>query len=274
VTLPPFSYFGGKTTLAPAIADLLPDHDHYVEPFAGSLGVLLAKRPSGMETVNDLDGDLMTFWRVLRDRPEELARVAMLTPHARAELELARNLDVPDEVERARRVWVCLTQSRAMTLKATGWKYDQQFGINPNRINRPAYLDAFVRRMEGAARRLKRVSLECRDALEVVAEYGRHERVCIYADPPYLGSTRHANGRYRHEIQDDDGHLALADALNACRATVILSGYAAPLYEEAFAGWHCTRLKAPPKLSGAAGDVEVLWSNRPLGEPTLFDALA
>jgi DNA adenine methylase len=273
-TLPPFSYFGGKTTLAPAIAALLPKHDHYVEPFAGSLAVLLAKRPTGWETVNDLDGDLMTFWRVLRDRPDELARVAALTPHARAEVELARDLDVPDDLERARRVWVCLTQSRAMTMKATGWKYDQQFGINPNRISRPAHLDAFARRMEPAARRLKRVSLECRDALDVIADYGQHERVCIYADPPYLGSTRHANGRYRHELQDDDGHASLAAALNACKATVILSGYAAPLYEELFDGWHCTRLKAPTTLSGDTDRIEVLWSNRQLGEPTLFEELA
>ena len=82
---PPFAYYGGKTTLAPAIAELLPPHEHYVEPFAGSLAVLLAKRPSRAETVNDLDGDLVTFWRVLRDRPEDFERVCALTPHSRAE---------------------------------------------------------------------------------------------------------------------------------------------------------------------------------------------
>jgi DNA adenine methylase len=92
---PPFAYYGGKTTLATTIADLLPAHDHYVEPFAGSLAVLLAKPATKWETVNDLDGDLVTFWRVLRDRPEDLARAAMLTPHARAEIETAKDLDVP-----------------------------------------------------------------------------------------------------------------------------------------------------------------------------------
>lgn len=82
---PPFTYFGGKTTIAAQIAAVLPAHEHYVEPFAGSLAVLLAKRPAPMETVNDLDGVLMNFWRVLRDRPQDLARVCALTPHARAE---------------------------------------------------------------------------------------------------------------------------------------------------------------------------------------------
>ena len=62
---PPFTYFGGKTSIAPQIAALLPAHEHYVEPFAGSLAVLLAKRPSPMETVNDLDGDIVTRTEVL-----------------------------------------------------------------------------------------------------------------------------------------------------------------------------------------------------------------
>ncbi len=76
MTAPPMAYFGGKTRLAARIVELLPPHEHYVEPFAGSLAVLLAKPLSRMETVNDLDGDIMTFWRVLRDRPEELILIA------------------------------------------------------------------------------------------------------------------------------------------------------------------------------------------------------
>src|SRR5690625_4153363 len=100
---PPFPYFGGKTRLAGSIIDLLPPHEHYVEPFGGSLAVLLTKPRSRMETVNDLDGDLQTFWRVLRDQSSELARVCTLTPHSRAEYTAAfdRPSDLPD-LERAR----------------------------------------------------------------------------------------------------------------------------------------------------------------------------
>lgn len=95
--MPPFAYYGGKTQLAERIVATLPPHKHYVEPFAGSLAVLLAKPPTTMETVNDLDGDLMTFWRVLRDRPADLIRACALTPHSRGENVDAFDRDQVDE---------------------------------------------------------------------------------------------------------------------------------------------------------------------------------
>lgn len=119
MTSPPMAYYGGKTRLAAKIAALLPPHEHYVEPFAGSLAVLLAKKPSRMETVNDLDDLLMTFWKVLRDKPAELARECALTPHSRSEYLAARsaNLEDLDDVERARLVWVMISQGRGGCLE-------------------------------------------------------------------------------------------------------------------------------------------------------------
>ncbi|MFC7655951.1 DNA adenine methylase [Pseudonocardia benzenivorans] len=125
MTAPPFAYFGGKTTLAQRIVELIPPHEHYVEPFAGGLSVLLAKRPSVMETVNDLDGRLMTFWRVLRERLPELERACALTPHSRAEYETCQDVTqdpLDDELETARRVWVRLSQGRGGTQRRTGWR--------------------------------------------------------------------------------------------------------------------------------------------------------
>lgn len=260
--MPPFRYYGGKTTLAPQIAALLPDHEHYVEPFAGSLAVLLAKKPSRQETVNDLDSDLVTFWRVLRERPADLERLAALTPHARAELAAARDLDVADDLERARRVWVLLTQSRSHSMKPTGWKYARRDGYGARD------LDAFVSRLGDVAARLRAVSLESRDALDVIRDYGTESTACLYVDPPYLGTTRATN--YRVEMTADDAHQGLADALNACESTVVLSGYDSPLYVDLFDGWHRTEVKGPTTLSGDTDRVEVLWSNRPLAEPDLF----
>src|SRR6185312_8497684 len=119
---PPIIYAGGKTILAPKIAALFPPHRHYVEPFCGSLAVLLAKPESPMETVNDLDQALQAFWRVLRDRPDDLARACALTPHSLAEFAAAEDVDEPaDELEQARRVWVRLTQGRAGRFERTGW---------------------------------------------------------------------------------------------------------------------------------------------------------
>jgi len=266
---PPFAYYGGKTTLAPVIAGLLPAHEHYVEPFAGSLAVLLAKKPSRAETVNDLDGDLVTFWRVLRDQGDELERLALLTPHARDEWRTSRDgLDAaPTDLERARRVWTVLTQSRGNNMTGNGWRYR----TDPGGSSMPLALDAYANRITQAAQRLRRVTLENRDALDVIRDYGKHADSCIYADPPYLGSTRTTG--YRVEMTGDDAHIELAGALNECKASVVLSGYDAPLYADLFDGWHRVDLAAPTTLSGDTDRVEVLWSNRPLGEPDLFDLL-
>lgn len=266
---PPFAYYGGKTTLAERIVALLPRHGHYVEPFAGSLAVLLAKAPSFMETVNDLDSDLVTFWRVLRDCPVDLARAAMLTPYSREEFEQARDLTGVDDLERARRVWVRITQSRSQSMKQTGWK----FQIDPASRNVPVAdnVVAFAGRMEQVAQRLRRVALESRDALDVINDYGRSPGVCIYADPPYLGSTRATN--YGRELTSGDQHRALADALRDCRASVILSGYASPLYDDLYGDWHRIEVQGATTQSGDTDRVEVLWSNRATAEPHLLDLL-
>lgn len=269
---PPMPYFGSKQNLAERIVDLFPPHDHYVEPFAGVLSVLLAKPRSRMETVNDLDGDLMCFWQVLRDRPGDLARVCALTPHARAEHQAAYDLDGCEDLERARRVWVLLSQGRGSTLRRTGWRFYR----NPagSTYSMPDYLGAYVQRMLPAAERLAGVSLECRDATDVIASYGQHPGALLYVDPPYLGTTRAAN--YRHELTSETEHRDLAEALDACKATVVLSGYPSPLYDDLYANWHRTDLAAWTGngiRNGATkcdGDrTETLWSNRPIGQDML-----
>ncbi|WP_337926007.1 DNA adenine methylase [Kribbella italica] len=278
-TPPPFAYYGGKTTKAAQLVDLLPAHQHYVEPFAGSLAVLLAKPPVRFETVNDLDGALMTFWRVLRDRGEELARVCYLTPHSRAEHLAAYTLTGQDgadleELEVARRVWVQLTQGRGGTRRRTGWRHFQNpAGRSP--VSMPDYLAAYVERMTPALDRLRKVSLESRPALEVIADYGRHAGVCIYADPPYLGTTR-SSRQYAVEMSADTEHRDLAEALRGCRAAVVLSGYPSTLYDDLYDGWHRLDLAAFTGQANRRGTrTEALWSNRPLGtQLTLWEESA
>ncbi|GGM34857.1 DNA methyltransferase [Longimycelium tulufanense] len=266
----PFAYYGGKTTLADRIVSLLPAHAHYVEPFAGSCAVLLAKPPSRMETVNDLDHDLMTFWKVLRDRPAQLIRVCALTPHSRAEHQAAFH-PTTDELERARRVWVRLTQGRSGTLRRTGWRHY----VNPSgsSASMPSYLAGYVERMAGVAERLSAVSLECRPALEVITAYGAQPDALLYVDPPYLGCTR-TSTNYQYEMPSETDHCALAEALRDCRAAVVLSGYPSPLYQRLYADWHVTRIPTATAQGGARSErTEVLWSNRPLGDqPDLWSS--
>jgi DNA adenine methylase len=277
---PPFTYFGGKTALAERIADLLPQHEHYVEPFAGSLAVLLAKPRSPMETVNDLDGDLMNFWRVLRDRPGDLERVCALTPHSRAEY-LACYEPVTDDLERARRVWVNLTQGRGGQMRRTGWRFYQD--PRGSHSSMPEYLTAYCGRLAPATARLAGVSLECKPALDIISEYGCHPEALIFADPPYLGSLRTLNhGRsrgpdYIHDLRTDDEHRELLEALAAARAAVVISGYASPLYDDLLCTWHRREFITQTGNGGTDRErTEVIWSNRPFpfAQPDLFSEVA
>jgi DNA adenine methylase len=274
---PPFTYFGGKTAIAERIADLLPPHEHYVEPFAGSLAVLLAKPRSQMETVNDLDGQIMAFWRVLRDRPRDLERACALTPHSRAEY-LACYEPAEDELEAARRVWINLTQGRGGQTRRTGWRY---YADPSGGASMPEYLGTYVSRLDPAAKRLATVSLECLDALDLIRRYGTHPGVLIYADPPYPESvrSRHTRGtvrgpQYKHELRTDGDHEALAEALSDCKAAVVLSGYDSPLYSALYDSWHRTELSATAGngISGTRDRTEVIWANRPFPyeQPDLF----
>lgn len=260
----PIPYFGGKQRLAPWIVGMLPEHEHYVEPFAGSLSVLLAKRPTRMETVNDLDGELMTFWRVLRDQPDDLLRACMLTPHSRAGLDETFTPAPPgDDLELARRIWSRLAQGRSGTLRRTGWRHY----IDPagSVTSMPGYLEAYVDRLAAAAERLHAVSLECLPALTLIGKYGAQPDVLLYVDPPYLGTTRPWSN-YRLEMKSDEEHRELAAALADCQATVVLSGYDSPLYDELYGSW---RRYEKSTMTGNAkatkARTEVLWSNRVLG---------
>ncbi|MEU6057958.1 DNA adenine methylase [Streptomyces sp. NPDC047097] len=268
---PPVPYFGAKSRVAPWIVSVLPEHQHYVEPYCGGLSVLLAKSPSPMETVNDLDGELMVMWRVLRDQPADLIRACALTPHSRTELAAAHEpvTDPGDDLELARRIWCRLTQGRSGTLRNTGWRHY----IDPagSATSMPGYMAAYVDRLAAAAERLRRVSLESMPALDLIAKYGQQEDVLLYVDPPYLGTTRPWSN-YRIEMKGEAEHRELAAALADCRAAVVLSGYGSDLYDELYAGWYRADERTMTGNAAAAkGRTEVLWSNRVLaGRMALF----
>jgi DNA adenine methylase len=270
MTAPPFAYFGSKGTLADRIVATFPAHQHYVEPYAGGLAVLLAKPRAAHETVNDLDQWLMTFWRVLRDRRDDLTAACALTPHSRAEHQAAYKITEDlDEVETARRVWVMLSQGRGGTMRRTGWRFYR----DPNGTNSamPDYLAAYVDRIPACAARLQGVSLECRPALEVIDDYGREPQVLLYVDPPYLGSTR-SSRQYRVEMSAEHEHKEMLARLRECKASVVLSGYRSQMYDDALLDWHRVDLSAFTGQGGNNGRrVECLWSNREIGSPAMFD---
>jgi len=279
---PPMAYYGGKTRLAPWIVSLMPAHRVYVEPFAGSAAVLFAKTPARHEIINDLDDDVVNFFRVLRERPDEIEIACRLTPYARTEYSHCAGTDpTVDDLERARRWWVRSSQSFAKVANVgTGWATSIERGSNNARSawNRLSYFAL-------AANRLGGVVIECRDALDVIDRYDAADGV-IYADPPYLGATRTSiaggrrpNGDYTVEYHTEAQHRTLAEALTTARATVLISGYPSPLYEGLYRGWHRVARRVVRRTSNGRSSAlphvtEVVWSNRPLIDRLPFDSTA
>lgn len=260
----PITYFGGKARLSSQIVGFFPPHRHYVEVCAGSLSVLLSKPPSRQETVNDLDESLMTFWRVLRDHPDDLERVCALTPHSRAERELAWEItDDLDELEVARRVFVALTQGRMGSQTRTGWRHD----TGEKTTAMPVRLQRYAGRIAPAAARLSHVSLERRPAIAMVEAYGGHRSNLLYIDPPY--DVQRARS-YAVDMSPAE-HAALIDATLAADAAVVVSGYAGGGWDTELtgAGWYRHEIGTATTQGGvASARTEVVWSNRISAQPT------
>lgn len=263
---PALRYLGGKYRLAPWIVSHLPPHKTYVEPYGGGgASVLLRKPIARAEVYNDMDTELVNFFTVLRDpdMAERLARLAELTPFSRAEWQAAYEA-TDDAVERARRLLVRSFQgfgSCASRIdRITGWRTGQRLESASAARDWAGYPEVIPH----LHWRLRRVSLECRPALEVIASYDG-PGVLFYVDPPYMHSTRSpkrtrtapSNG-YAHELNDAD-HVALLDVLLAVTGYVVLSGYTNELYDERLKGW--TRLVRDTHADGARDRTEVLWIN-------------
>ena len=247
----------GSQEAAARIAAVLPTHTHYVQLQSGGLEVLLHKPPSNAETINDTGLDIVTFWRVLRDRPDDLRRACALTPVSRNEFDTARggsgsHIGIND-LERARRVWVRLSQS------ADG----------PARM-RPEWRGIRRRRqhtdIEVLAQRMKDVTLECLPAVKVVEALGGHRGVCFYADLRanlYGAQGADPGAAFR------PGPDVLLSALAKTKAAVVVRVDHTEVEMTAPPGW------AQATLTVQAGHPVLLWSNRPppIQQP-LFDVAA
>jgi DNA adenine methylase len=268
---PPFPYYGSKVRLSGWITDLLPEHRVYVEPFAGSAAVLWAKRPSPVEVINDADRNVVTFFRMLRDHQQDLARALRLTPYARAEYADA-DLNVElDDLERARRFFARATQgfNAAGSGRWAGWSNGMRKGGTSSDAHTAADI---VDRLDQFAERLRRVIIEDRDAVDMVKAYDATDAV-LYLDPPYLNSTRRGLDRarpkdYGHDACTEDDHRRYAEVARTCVGAVLVSGYDSPLYSELYDGWHrVTREVMVPSSvragSSGARAVEAVWCNFP-----------
>lgn len=261
-----FGWYGGKFNHLDWLLPLLPEAHHYCEPFAGSGAVLLNRTPCPIETYNDIDGDVVTFFRVLRDHPDDLIRVIALTPFSREEFyEAIQSQRVTrgscTELERARRFYVRARQARtglAQTATLGRWancKTTSRGGMSGT-ISRWC---GGVETLNDVAQRLLGVQIENRPAMDVIRGYDG-PTTFFYCDPPYLHQTRGDSHAYGFEM-DETEHRELAAALGACRAKAAISGYRCPFMDLLFQGWR--RFDAPEKHchSNKKPGQESLWMN-------------
>ncbi len=270
----PFPWFGGKQRLARRLADLLPPHLVYVEPFGGAAAVLLTKPPARLEVYNDADEGLVTFFRVLRDEPAELERRLRLTPFSRVEFEDCRDTwrDVADDVERARRWYVRVEQAFAGTPTTRGWGGERRGRRHQSRAETSiSRLD----RIASIARRLRSVQIECLDWRDCLERYDGPDAV-FYLDPPYVPGTRWSGGKgYEAELTTDD-HVELVARVVELEASVLLSGYHSPLYAPLEkAGFERREFEATASSASVGGAAarrtEILWRRSTARD--LFSAL-
>ena len=257
----PLKYPGSKWRIAEWIVDHMPEHTIYLEPFFGSGAVLFTKPRSALETVNDIDGDVVNFFRVCRDHPEELARLLYYTPYSRAEMAYIQEDHAGEPlhltgncVEDARRFAVRCWQGPGSKLgQRVGWKHDvkQAEGLTANQWC------TLPERIAPVAERLRGVQIEQKDALTLIREY-KNPQTLIYADPPYLKELR-GGSIYRHEMGGQDEHERLLQVLVEHPGPVILSGYQSQMYDEMLKDWN--RYDTTARAQSNAMRTESIWCN-------------
>jgi DNA adenine methylase len=252
----PFGWYGGKFSHLDWLLPLLPDCHHYCEPFAGSGAVLLNREPSPVETFNDLDGEVVNFFRVLREEKVRLIEAIGLTPFAREEFAIACETS-PDlsALERARRFFV-----RARQVRTGRWANCK----NTSRAGMSGVISRWLGSVEdlpAVAERLLRVQIENRPAVNAIRLYDSPTTL-FYCDPPYVHSTRGDSKAYGYEMTDAQ-HKELAEALNAVHGMVAFSNYQAGILDQLYPTpkWHKTISPARTNHSTKDKRVEILWTN-------------
>lgn len=248
-----FGWYGGKFSHLDWLLPLLPEAHHYCEPFAGSAAVLLNRTPAPVETYNDIDGEVVNFFQVLREDPAELTRLIALTPFSREEFYVA--VSKPDRglarLERARRFYVRARQARtglAQTATLGRWANCK----NTSRAGMSGVISRWfggIETLSEIGARLLRVQIENRPAIDVIRLYDNPDTL-FYCDPPYLHETRGDSKAYGFEM-DEEHHRDLAVTLRRARGKVAISGYRCALMDKLYKGWrrfdadekHCHSIK-------------------------------
>jgi len=265
ITRPTLRYHGGKFRMAPWIISHFPAHTVYVEPFGGAASVLLLKQPIEAEVYNDLDGRLVSLFRILRDpsTAAELRRRCETTLFSRAEFDWAYRPST-DSIDDAHKMIILSFMGHGTDAVTRSCRTGFRTKLTGARATPAASWRDWPSSIPEFCRRLRGVVIEQCDAIELMRRFDRPSTL-HYLDPPYVHATRSAmsKGRgkthgYRHEMTDTD-HLRMLDAARDLAGMVVISGYPSDMYERSLQGWR--RVERAALADGARVRTEVLWLN-------------
>lgn len=250
-------YPGSKWNVASKIVNLIPEHHSYVEPYFGSGAVLFNKTASNIETINDLDSDVVNLFRCIQKDAEKLAKMVVTTPFSREVYD--RQFEIIEEnaetFERAAGFLVKCWQGHGFRTNEykVGWKNDVQGRERMYALWNWYRLPEWIIEI---AERLRQVQIENRPALEVIKRFS-YKNVFMYIDPPYLLGTR-AGKQYKHEMTNAD-HEELLKKLLQNKAKIMLSGYESDMYNEYLKGWN--KIYFSSCAEHGKPRTEVVWMN-------------
>lgn len=226
-----------------------------MEPFFGTGAVLFNKPRSHIETVNDLDGNVVNLFECIRSDPERLASAIYHTPYAREVYEKAFHENPEDPFEKALNFYVRLNMGHGFRTngKKVGWKNDVQ-----GRERSYASQDwcNLPEKIMQAEERLRGVQIDNRPAVELIERFN-YENVLIYCDPPYMLETRHGT-QYRCEMSTEEHELLLSLLLKH-KGSVMISGYETEMYDKMLADWN--RYETTAYSQVCSKKREVIWIN-------------
>lgn len=255
-----FNYFGGKFQMVQKLYDHFPDHHHFIDLFCGSMVITLNKPPSKIDTANDINGEVVNFFKVLREHSEELLSLLYLTPVSRQEYNESWDLNACSDIERARRFYTRVRQSFFGLGAQRGNK-----GWHLTRKNsRSHFAEVVSKWLNGMEKlfpvidRLKCIQIENRDFRELVPLVDDKEAF-FYCDPPYHLESRNSNHDYMFDFTNKD-HDELSDLLHGVKGKIMISGYECPSMVKLYKRWTMVRLGDFHTISGKKGK-ECIWMN-------------
>lgn len=240
----PFKWVGGKSRLRKQIVQLLPPHSCYVELFAGAAWILFGKPPSDVEVLNDIDQDLITFFRVVKEKPEELIASFEWELVSRAEFERLADLEPSQltDIQRAHRFYYLIMAGWGGEFHYSRFQTSIQDGGHGNRLF--GALQTLRQRLAPVYERLRTVIIENLDWQECFDRYDR-PGVVMYIDPPYP-----ENGcNYKYNMREKASHELLASRLRAARSRWIVSSYDTPFIRTLFEDYHIIPVQSASGMS-------------------------